>query len=121
MTGNTATISVERFRAEWVENIPIAALCQRWTISKDQVIRLRTLWELPPRHDRKTRYRPDTIVDPTPDEIRQRAAEVRAGWDDHTEQLRRVMKPHVVSLKEIELTQETRSYIDFAGKDAGFQ
>lgn len=120
MTGNTATICVERFRADWAENIPIAALCQRWAISKDQVIRLRTLWELPPRHDRKTRYRPEAIVDPTPSEIQKRAAEIRAGWDEHTEQLRRVTKPHVVSLKEIELTQETRRYIDLSGRDEGF-
>lgn len=120
MTGNTATICVDRFRAEWIENVPIASLCQRWTISKDQVIRLRTLWELPPRHDRKKRYRPAAMVDPTPDEIQQRAAEVRASWDDHTEQLRRVTKSEIVRLREIELSPETRRYLDSVGGDAGF-
>ena len=118
MTGNTATICVERFRSEWIDNVPIASLCQRWTISKDQVIRLRTLWDLPPRHDRKKRYRPAAMVDPTPEEIAARTAAVRAGWDAHTEQLRRVTKQDVVRLREIELTPETRRYLESLGGDS---
>ena len=41
MAGNTATISVDQFRADWLDHTPIGQLCERYTITKDQVIRLR--------------------------------------------------------------------------------
>jgi hypothetical protein len=47
----TSTISIEQFRADWSDYIPIAELCQRYNITKDQVIRLRVVLALPPRMD----------------------------------------------------------------------
>lgn len=92
--GNTATISVTAFRADWVQGLPIAVLCSSYSISRDQVIRLRDLWSLPLRNDRKRRYRqPGSKRDPTPEEIRQRCLEVQAGWSEQTRQNRHWKKP----------------------------
>lgn len=86
--GNTATISIQQFRADWDLGIPIADLCSNYTISRDQVIRLRDVWSLPLRHDRRARKPRGNSVDPTPDQIRERCLEIQAGWDDATREAR---------------------------------
>ncbi len=52
MAGNTATIDVQAFRLQWDAGVPMAVMCSHWTITKDQLIRLKAVWELPLRHDR---------------------------------------------------------------------
>ncbi len=69
MRGNTATISLTAFRGDWLTHMPMRALCERYTVSRDQVIRLKHHWDLPPRHDRKLRAKPKRAVDPTTTEI----------------------------------------------------
>lgn len=44
-------------------------------------------------HPQHCRCSACTAYAPTPDEIRQRAAEIRAGWSDATELSRRAVKP----------------------------
>ena len=78
MAGNTATISIATFRDDWNSHIPMRALCDRYTITRDQVIRLKVFWGLPPRHDRKLRAKPVRQRDPTPTEIRAACAALRA-------------------------------------------
>lgn len=114
MAGVTATISVVAFRADWDSHMPIAALCVRYSISKDQVIRLRDLWDLELRINRKLRYKParGETRDPTPSEIQQRCKEVQSRWDDRTRQERAVIKPRPVTLKRIEMTDEAREAFD---------
>lgn len=94
--------------------MPIAALCVRYSISKDQVIRLRDLWDLELRINRKLRYKParGETRDPTPSEIQQRCKEVQSRWDDRTRQERAVIKPRPVTLKRIEMTDEAREAFD---------
>jgi hypothetical protein len=70
MRGNTATISVAAFKADWATHMPMRALCERWTITRDQVIRLAEVWTLPRRHDRRLRAKPVRQRDPTTTEIR---------------------------------------------------
>ena len=62
VAGNTATICVATFRADWDAGVPMVDLCQRWTITKDQLIRLKTVWNLPLRHDRARKREPVTRV-----------------------------------------------------------
>jgi hypothetical protein len=112
--GITATISVTAFRADWVLNLPIAALCERWTISKDQVIRLRDVWELPLRNDRRLRFKPVRQRDPTPREIKAACVRIQATWSQDTEYDRRVTKPQPFILKRIELDDEAREQIENA-------
>jgi hypothetical protein len=106
MRGNTATISLTAFRADWMTHIPMRALCERWTISRDQVIRLAEVWDLPRRHDRKLRARQVRQRDPTPREIARMSKEIQATWSEDTREDRRVIKTQHVSLRRIELSEE---------------
>lgn len=106
MAGVTATISVTAFRADWSTHMPISALCERWTITKDQVLRLRDVWHLPLRNDRRLRFKPkrSEMRDPTPREIKQACKEIQAKWDARTREERAVIKTQTVNLRRIELT-----------------
>jgi hypothetical protein len=106
MAGVTATISVTAFRADWSTHMPISALCERWTITKDQVLRLRDVWHLPLRNDRRLRFKPkrSEMRDPTPREIKQACKEIQAKWDERTREERAVIKTQHVNLRRIELT-----------------
>jgi hypothetical protein len=109
MKGCTATISVAAFRADWLTHMPMRALCERWTISRDQVIRLKHVWHLPPRHDRRLRAKPR--------EIEQARKEIQATWSEEVREDRRVIKSQPVTLKRIEMTDEARdAFEDQAGE-----
>lgn len=112
MRGNTATISLTAFRADWSSHMPIAALCERWTVSKDQVIRLVSVWKLPRRHDRSMRYKPVRQADPTPREIRAACARIQATWTEAVRDERCVYKSKPVTLARIELSTEARDALD---------
>jgi hypothetical protein len=94
MAGNTATIDVHTLRVQWASHSSMAAIASYWTITKDQLVRLRDVHDLPRRHDRRLRFKPDRreFRDPSPQEIAQRCKEVQATWDDATEFARRVQK-----------------------------
>ena len=106
MAGHTATIVVQDFRRDWDSGLPIRDICERWTITKDQFVRLRDLWELPIRRGcgpKKIGMRGGEQPDPTPQEIEERARTIRAGWSDETELARRVSgKP--VSFEVIQIS-----------------
>jgi len=114
MAGNTAVIDFQTLRVQWASHSSMFAICAYWNISKDQLIRLKTVAELPPRHDRRFRFKPkrSETRDPTPAEIEQRCKEVQARWDDRTRQERSVIKPRPVTLKRIEMTDEARQAFD---------
>jgi hypothetical protein len=111
MAGNTATIDVVAFRSDWGSYMPIAALCDRYAITKDQVIGLRKRWQLPLRVDRRLRFKPkrSDMVDPSPAQISVRAAAIRATWDEHTERLRRVGKPQPYTAPIVSVTGQAAS------------
>lgn len=116
MRGNTATISLTAFRADWMTHMPMRALCERYTVSRDQVIRLKHHWDLPPRHDRKLRAKPKRAIDPTTTEIQLRCLEIQATWSDEVRELRRVIKTQGVILQRLELTDDaTRQAADWDG------
>ena len=112
MRGITSTISVAAFHADWMTHMPMRALCERWTISRDQVIRLAVVWELPRRHDRKLRAKPIRQRDPTTTEIQQACIRIQATWSKDVEEDRRVEKSQAFSMKRIPLDSATRSQID---------
>jgi len=114
MAGVTATISIQAFAADWATHMPIADLCTRFTITKDQVLRLRDVWNLPLRNDRRLRYKPDRAEsrDPTPSEIRKACLEIQSRWDDRTRGERQVTKPREFVLKRIELTNDAREALE---------
>lgn len=108
MAGVTATISMVAFRADWNTHMPISALCERWTITKDQVLRLRDVWHLPLRNDRRLRYKPkrSEYRDPTPAEIKAACRAIQERWDDRTREDRAVQKTQRVTLRQVEMTPE---------------
>jgi hypothetical protein len=119
MAGVTATISITAFRGDWETHMPISALCERWTITKDQVLRLRTLWNLPLRNDRRLRFRPEQgdTRDPTEDEIKAACLEIQSRWDENTRRLRLVSKPQPLELRPIETPPETRDFLDSLNRE----
>lgn len=120
MAGNTTTIDVGTLRVQWASHSSQAAICAYWTITRDQLIRLRDVLPLPKRHDRALRYKPKRSeqVDPTEDEIWNKLVfKIQATWDEATELQRRVSKPSVLSLKQVRLEGEARDFIDDVSRD----
>lgn len=107
MQGSTATISVAAFRADWLQHVPMRDLCDRYSITRDQVVRLKFVWELPPRHDRRLRAK-TRHVDPTPEEIAQACLRIQATWSEEVRQNRSVAKAQRFSVQRIELHGEAR-------------
>jgi hypothetical protein len=101
--GNTATISIEAFRADWLDHTPIVQLCDMYSITKDQVIRLRVSWNLPARHDRKLRSKPRRQRDPSPLEIQNACLRIQATWDKRTREMRAVQKTPQVTMRRVSL------------------
>ena len=116
--GNTAAIDFKTLRVQWASHLSMHLICTHWTITKDQLIRLKTVADLPPRHDRRLRFRPQRgeIKDPTPAELEQRKAEVRAAWDEETEMRRRGIKPQPYQLPQISLSAEAREIFEGFGE-----
>ena len=107
MAGSTATIDFATLRVQWQSHSAIAAICSHWTITKDQLIRLKHVCGLPPRHDRRLRFKPpEPIKDPTQREIAQACREIRAKWDARTEEERRVQKSQPLQLRVIQTDQQ---------------
>lgn len=115
MRGQTATISLTAFRADWLTHMPMRLLCQRWTITRDQVIRLKHVWSLPPRHDRRLRQKPARQRDPTTTEIQQACLRIQSTWTDEVREDRRVTKTSHVSLMRIPLEGEARNFVEYDG------
>jgi hypothetical protein len=128
MAGQTATIDIERFKADWAAHVPIRALCLTFKISRDQVTRLKFVWNLPPRHDRALRWKPgkdDREPDPDADEIAasestldlapwvaDQVTAIHAMWTDRTWEERRVEKTPEFRVARTEVPEEYREMID---------
>jgi hypothetical protein len=72
------------------------------------------VWNLPPRNDRRLRFKPDRSEcrDPTPSEIRKACLAIQSTWDDRTRGERQVVKPRQFVLKRIELTNDARDALE---------
>lgn len=105
MAGSTATIDFATLRIQWDSHSSMAAICTHWTITKDQLIRLKSVADLAPRHDRRFRFKPkrSEYRDPTPREIQQACKEIQARWNDETREHRAVIKRQDVTLRFIPL------------------
>jgi hypothetical protein len=118
MAGNTAAIDAATLRVQWLGYVPMGAICQHWTITVHQLVRLRVAWELPPRNDRKRRYKPsrdERLLDPDADEIAaseasldlapmvaERVTVVQAAWTPADWHERQTVKPEPFRLARFE-------------------
>jgi hypothetical protein len=113
MAGDTARIDLQTLRIQWASHSSYAQICAFWTVTRDQIIRLRTVLPLPARHDRKLRHRPARGNGPTPEElaaseaslslapmVAARAAIEQAKWDERTRAERQVQKPALWRVQE---------------------
>lgn len=128
MAGNTAAISVAAFRSAWEAHVPIRHLCVAFTITRDQVTRLKFVWGLPPRHDRALRWKPgkeDREPEPDADElaaseasldlapwVADQVTNVHVQWTDRTWEERRVEKTPEFRLARCEVPEEYREMVD---------
>ena len=128
MAGNTAAIDRATLEAQWSAYVPMAAICQFWTVSKDQLVRLRGAWNLPLRLDRKRRYKPsraERMLDPTPEElaasenslalapmVAARATCESALWTDEIRAQRQAVQPTPFRLARIEVPGELLDEVD---------
>lgn len=117
MRGDTTTIDVAVLRMQWVSHSSMASICQFWSISKDQLIRLRDIYELPKRYSRAKRFKPERDDgEPPPAEeaasqgslnlapaIELRASKVRDTWTDAQRHSRYWQRPSIFTLKNVEL------------------
>jgi len=72
----------------WQTNVPYEEICNELKISQSQLFRLARQRGLKPRPKPPRSGRP--IIDPTPLEIKQRSAAIRANWSTEEENSRRV-------------------------------
>lgn len=120
MAGNTSAINFATLRVQWDSHSSMAAICSYWSISKDQLVRLRDVLPLPKRHDRALRFKPKRAgrVDPTEDEIWNKIVfQIQATWDEQTELARRVTKPVSFRAPIVETTEQTRDFLDDVNRD----
>lgn len=126
MAGDTSRIDIATLKLQWSSHSSYAAICTAWTITKDQLVRLRDVLPLPLRNDRKLRYRPPRSVDnPSPEELRAseeslslapmiaaRATCVTVHWTEEVRASRRVAKPEPLRLDVVETSPEIRDMCD---------
>jgi hypothetical protein len=132
MAGNTSRINAATLRLQWDSYLPMGVICQYWTVSVHQLVRLRVAWQLPPRNDRKRRYKPsrdERLLDPDADElaaseasldlapmVAERVTVVQAAWTPAEWAERRAVKPEPFRLARIDLPDEAREFVDEAGE-----
>jgi hypothetical protein len=125
MAGDTSRIDIATLKLQWASHSSYAAICSFWSVSRDQITRLRDVLPLPLRHDRKLRYRPQRSEKPTAAEIAAseasldlapmvaaRATCVSVHWTDEVRALRRVAKPQPLKLTPVEMPGELRDVFD---------
>lgn len=116
MRGDTTAVNVDTLRMQWVSHSSMASICHFWTISKDQLIRLRDVYSLPKRHSRSIRFKPERDGKPPSKAeelasqntlslapaVEKRAATVRAMWTDSQREARYWQRPSVFSLQMVD-------------------
>lgn len=121
MAGDTSTVCIETLKVQWNSHSSYAAICAFWTITKDQLVRLRNVVPLPLRNDRRLRFRPDACERPTAEEMAAseasldlapqvaiRATCVTIHWTDEIRAQRQVTKPTAFQLRPVEVPEELR-------------
>lgn len=132
MAGNTAVIDLTTLRVQWDSYLPMGAICQHWTITVHQLVRLRTAWGLPPRNDRKRRYKPsrsERMLDPSAEELEvsehtldlapmvaERVTSIQATWSDEVRAERLASTPEPFRLCRVEVPEELRDIADSQGR-----
>jgi len=125
VAGDTSRVCIETLKVQWGSHSSYAAICSFWTITKDQLVRLRNVVPLPLRNDRRLRFRPNGYERPTPEEIAAseasldlapmvaaRATNESALWTDEIRLQRQVTKPTMFRMEPVQTPEELREAVD---------
>jgi hypothetical protein len=125
MAGDTSRIDIATLKIQWASHSSYAAICSFWTVTRDQVVRLRNVIPLPLRHDRRLRHRPPQSERPSAAEIAAseatldlspmiaaRATCVSVHWTDEVRLQRQVTKPTSFQMLPVETPEELRDLLD---------
>jgi hypothetical protein len=123
--GDTSRIDIATLKVQWASHSSYASLCTFWTVTRDQLVRLRDVVPLPPRHDRRLRYKPPRPEKPTPDEIAASEASLNLApmvaaratnesvlWTEEVRALRQVRKATAFRLAQVDVPDELRHLLD---------
>jgi hypothetical protein len=123
--GDTSRIDIATLKVQWASHSSYASLCTFWTVTRDQLVRLRDVVPLPPRHDRRLRYKPPRPEKPTPEEIAASEASLNLApmvaaratnesvlWTEEVRALRQVRKATAFRLAQIDVPDELRHLLD---------
>jgi hypothetical protein len=132
MAGDTSRIDAATLRLQWDSYLPMGVICQYWTVTVHQLVRLRVAWELPPRNDRKLRYKPsrdERLLDPDADElaasessldlapmVAERVTVVQATWSPTDWAERQAVKAEPFRLARFATPDEARDLVDEASE-----
>ena len=125
MRGDTSRIDIATLKIQWASHSSYASLCTFWTVTRDQLVRLRDVVPLPPRHDRRLRYKPPRPEKPTPEEIAASEASLNLApmvaaratnesvlWTEEVRALRQVRKATAFRLAQVDVPDELRHLLD---------
>jgi len=131
MAGNTAVINQATLKRQWDSYIPLACIAQYWSVTSHQLIRLREVWGLDPRNDRRRRYKPsrdERMLDPDEDElaasqssldlapmVAERVTAIQATWSHAVREDRQAVKPQPFRMARLETPDELRDALDDVG------
>jgi hypothetical protein len=132
VAGDTSRIDIATLKLQWASHSSYAAICSFWSVSRDQVVRLRDVLPLPLRHDRRLRFRPPRSSDkPSPEEIAASEASlnlapwvaarttcVTTKWTDEVRALRQVTKPTAFRMAPVETPDELRDTFDDLNRES---
>lgn len=134
MAGNTSRIDATTLRVQWDSYLPMQRICQHWTITVHQLVRLRVAWNLEPRNDRSRRYKPsrsERLLDPDDDElaaseasldlapmVAERVTVVHAAWTPAEWEERRVVKVEPFRLARLATPDEVREEVDSINRES---
>jgi len=123
--GDTSRIDIATLKVQWASHSSYASLCTFWTVTRDQLVRLRDVVPLPPRHDRRLRYKPPRPEKPTPEEIAASEASLNLApmvaaratvesslWTEDVRALRQVRKATAFRLAQVDVPDELRHLLD---------
>jgi hypothetical protein len=131
MAGDTSRIDLATLKVQWASHSSYAALCSFWTVTREQIIRLKHVLPLPPRHDRRLRFRPPRNEKPTHEEVAAseaslslapmvaaRATCVASQWTDEVRLQRQVTKPTAFRMTPVETPEELRDVFSDLNRDS---
>jgi hypothetical protein len=96
----------------WASGMPEREICQRLGVRPGSFYVIKDRMKLPPRPKAAGAEEFTEVEPPTPEEIAERAAAIRAKWPPEEEERRRVGGRHSVRLRQYEFDRRSMAFSD---------